>query len=284
MKLIQWNIRSLRANFQHFKKFINIHFPDVIAIQETRINTNNCRQINWSIPGYNFYNNRDKINLSGCGIYIKNTIIHREKTLNTDLDCTAIEIVNRNEKITIVSIYLKPVVRIKYNKIQSIINQINQPFIIMGNLNSHNTLWGSNHIDARGKIIQEIIENNSIDLQNTGSPTYFSATHQTHTCIDITLTSHIQGSIQWKVMANREFSDHYPTMMQADINSTKITLKTPKWNFKKANWDKFREITDDIGDIENINIGNIQDRLIQAATQTIPLTRNSEFSKKAVPF
>ncbi len=140
MKLIQWNVRSLKSNVQHFKKFMAITNPEIIALQETRINNNNSNVLNWNIPHYNFYSNKRKFNLSGCGIYIKNTIIHREISLNTDIDCIAIEVINRNQTTTIVSIYLKPGIRIKSRKIQSLINQIKQPYILMGDFNSHNTV------------------------------------------------------------------------------------------------------------------------------------------------
>lgn len=259
-----------------------INNPEIIALQETSINNKNSNVLNWNIPNYNFYSNKHKFNLSGCGIYIKNTIIHREISLNTDIDCIAIEVINRNQTTTIVSIYLKPGVRIKSRKIQSLINQIKQSYILMGDFNSHNTLWGSNNTDVRGKIIEEILQDNTIDVRNTGSPTFFSASHQTYTHIDPTLTSNIPGNIQWQVLNNREFSDHYPILIEADINSTTISLKSSNWNFKKADWQKFRQLTDRINEIENnTNMSTIQENLVQAAMQSIPQTSTKRFRKNS---
>jgi len=51
------------------------------------------------------------------------------------------------------------------------------PFLILGDFNSHNPLWGSVCLDDKGKIVENLIDNNPIFLFNHGSNTY----HNVHT-------------------------------------------------------------------------------------------------------
>ena len=60
-----------------------------------------------------------------------------------------------------------------------LINQLPSPFLLLGDFNDHNHMWGSNIIDGRGKIIENFMSkniacifNNTKSHTSSGSYTY----------------------------------------------------------------------------------------------------------------
>lgn len=68
---------------------------------------------------------------------------------------------------------------------QSIIDQLPTPFIVFGDINSHNILWGGSYTNSKGKIIQEILEDNSLSLFNAKQHTHFNQSHNSSSTIDL---------------------------------------------------------------------------------------------------
>ena len=73
-------------------------------------------------------------------------------------------------------------------------------------------------------------------------------------------------------------SDHRPILLTININNKLKDYKTfPRWNYKKANWDIFCKLSDDLiskirVDCKNINkaASSFQSAILEAARKTIP--------------
>ena len=44
--------------------------------------------------------------------------------------------------------------------------------MMLGDFNSHNPLWGSDHITPKGRVIENVISQNDLCLFNNGSNTF----------------------------------------------------------------------------------------------------------------
>lgn len=287
MRVIQWNIRNLNSNFQYFKYFIVNNKVDIIAIQETMINKLYNPNINYNVAGYNFYNNVDMNMHRGTGIYIKNNILSRQIKIKTDLDCTAIEIDIGRETLTLLSIYLQCNVKIKLGKLQGILNQIKEPYLVVGDLNAYNTIWGSRYTNKRGETISKLIEDNRLSVFNNSSYTFFSVPHKTYTAIDVTLGSQcLDNKIHWQVGNSTEFSDHYPIYIDIHINTRYVNLHNDKWIIKKANWEKYINLLDArINNQTSYDLSKVQESMLEVAKICIPSTKNNRtFRKNIVPY
>lgn len=81
MKIVSWNINGWRALLKkdHFHNLINVEKPDVICLQETKINPS----VKIEYPGYNVFQHTDSTRpgYSGTAILYKNTVkpIHFRK-------------------------------------------------------------------------------------------------------------------------------------------------------------------------------------------------------------
>ena len=110
--------------------------------------------------------------------------------------------------------------------------------IIVGDLNTKNRLWGSNHDDHRGWLVEEAITNhNYVVLKlNTGQGTY-QTSRGTMTHIDVSLASRHwlpsassqQQRNGLRSLANCRQHQHMASQLSA----------MPRWKCTKADWDAF---------------------------------------------
>jgi hypothetical protein len=87
-------------------------------------------------------------------------------------------------KFTICNLYLRGSENIQYTEIASLIDQLESPFMILGDMNGRNFIWGLDRTDTRGRIIEEIINNYSLCLLNQGQNTHFSHAYKSFSAID----------------------------------------------------------------------------------------------------
>ena len=81
-------------------------------------------------------------------------------------------------------------------------------------------------------------------------------------------------------------SDHRPILLTININSKEKDCKTfPRWNYKKANWDLFCKLSDDLTckirlDCKNINkaASSFQSAILEASRKTIPRGARKNYS------
>ncbi|XP_076392697.1 uncharacterized protein LOC143265297 [Megachile rotundata] len=148
-------------------------------------------------------------------------------------------------------------------------------------LNSHNTLWGSSKNDLRGSKIGTILENDDITLLNTNHHTHFNSTNGTFSCIDLTFSStNYAHNLDWTIMEDLNDSDHFPISIQVKTlpSTHNVYTPSPKWNFKKANWELYKDrisvlikqsnILDNMNDI-NSTIEILSNIIIEAANEAI---------------
>jgi len=67
-------------------------------------------------------------------------------------------------------------------------------------INAHNTLWGSDHTDNNGEVVEEFIEERSLYCLNDGRGTRVDAIRNSVSCLDLTLVSVNMSNIcEWDI-------------------------------------------------------------------------------------
>lgn len=164
--------------------------------------------------------------------------------INTTLEAVAIEYL-LPDKITICNIYIPNSQSIGLNELKNLEAQLTKPFIIVGDFNSHNVIWGSTSTDSRGKIVEKFLEDPGLNLLNLNLPTHFNSGNGTESIIDLSIASAtITEKLDWQVLDDLHDSDHYPILIQVNTNSEATNQNNnnilKNWNFKKANWELYR--------------------------------------------
>ena len=245
MSIVQWNIRGLKANREQIRVLLRDAGASIMCLQETKIGE---ESVNLGV-NYSFYRSPPYIGAraqGGTGFVVHKSVNHKSVPLNTILQACAIQIFT-NKWITLCSLYLEPSLedhlvdacgrprRLQLGDLQDLIDQLPQPYILMGDFNAKHTLWGSAICDRWGDIIDELVSDNDVILMNDGSPTRYDVYHNSFSAIDLTLCSTaVRLDYQWSVDQDNHGSDHFPIHLKYVQNLPSPCL--PRWKTSEANW------------------------------------------------
>ena len=93
--------------------------------------------------------------------------------------------------VTVCSLYLPDSVPVRVSLLTHLVSQLPPPLLLLGDFNSHNPLWGSSRLDARGHFVEYFLTGADLFL-NTGLPTHFASItgpFHTLTCLSALLLS-----------------------------------------------------------------------------------------------
>ena len=89
-------------------------------------------------------------------------------------------------------------------------------FILFGDFNSHDTLWGCKDTNKKGKMLEKVINENDMCLLNNGAYTYVNPSSGNHSAIDLRIcdpTAYMDFA--WNVYDDTRGSDHFPILIQS---------------------------------------------------------------------
>ena len=226
-KIIQWNCDGFYSHHEDFKLLVNEYKPYIICIQETKFKFNHKPILNNYKSFYNNVNS-NTVAKGGVIIFVNENFDCEEITIASNIQAVAVKVYYPVEFI-ICNIYLPGNEQILLSELTNIISQFNLPFMLMGDFNSHNIIWGSDHTDNRGKKIEKLIEENELNIMNSGTPTHYSFSYKTTSAIDLTLISPILDNyFGWYVDDDLHSSDHYPIIINV-INDQMNKERKRRW-------------------------------------------------------
>lgn len=223
----------------------------------------------------------------GTSIFIADEHYAELLSLNTELECVAVS-VWCPKKITICNIYIPPDNHLEEVEINDIIRQLPKPFILVGDFNAHNNLWGSENTSRKGKILEKVIDSSELHLLNNGEHTHFNISTGTFSSIDLSFCDlNAATQLDWQVVNSLYDSDHFPIMITDGTGSEPLLIE--RWNISRADWQDFgNEIStrwEHLTLSEDINEATkeLTDTILLAANQHIGKTR-IDTTKKTVPW
>ena len=199
--ILQWNSREIRANHEELLILFNKYNPKVLCLQETFLKDAN----HLNIKNYNSYNHlhKDRHRASGgVSILVRKNIPQHQVTIDSELQVTAVKTLHKT--VNSCSIYIPPrdpINDVKFNKLKE---QIHNPHILLGDLYSHNTIWGYLKTNQKGKDLEKIININNLCILNDKSPTHLNPSTGSYSAVDITIWSfqlhglYVEGS--WRFL------------------------------------------------------------------------------------
>ena len=292
--IIQWNCRGLRTSREDVEILLNQYCPVAFCIQETKLKKEN--ESYQTFRNYNCFYSSTETGSGGVGLLIKSSYLHRAIPIDTDLQAIAVSITIGKKAYSICSIYIPPSNSLKIEDLNNLKNQLPSPVIFLGDFNAHNPLWGSSYTNTKGTIVENFIFDNDLILYNNKLPTHYDIYHNSSSLIDLTLCQpSVFLDFTCNVFTNNYGSDHYP--IQLILNDSEPSdERLYHWNFKKADWKKFRNlcqtnINDDLFIIDsedmmmydNDKIRVFTENILDIATESIPKTSKNR-KKKTNPW
>ena len=260
---------------------ISEYNPICLCLQETKLKTHH--QI--KLKGYSYIDSQYNREKSNTAILVRNDIPFHKINVVQNLRCTAVQI-HIGRWYTICSLYLPPSEHINEIELENLFETIPKPYLILGDLNGRHTLWHDVSNNTRGRTIERLLYDKSIFVMNNSGPTHIDSRTKTETCIDLSLcSSNIALDFTWKLENCLHGSDHYPIIMDTNINFP--CDRPEKWHFDKANWQLFKNLIDfDISeDFRNVDdmIAFFIAVIIRAAHASI-FRSGGRNNKKTVPW
>ena len=237
------------------------------------------------IPHHSLYNPQNG-NHGGVALYIRHDTPHTILDLQSPLQAVAVQ-VHLVRRYTICSLYLPPNDVFPTDDLKALIHQLPQPFLILGDMNGRNPLWGDIIRNQRGDMLCSIIESEDVGVLNTGEPTHFHIQTGTLSAIDLSVCSeNAIMDFSWRVIDDRHTSDHFPIVIE--LAQSPPAPRLPKWNLDKADWGKYREycsidaVAEEFSSIDDA-IELLNTTMFSAGLQSIPRT-TGQFNRRPVPW
>ena len=251
--ILQWNARGLRCNRRDLDILIGEHQPDVICLQETKLEhsppLSHYRCANYDGYCKSLRRNPDQLPCGGVLIYIKKGLYHRVVQIDSHLQATAVEVTLGGTPITILSVYVPGNNHLTTRDLSNLIRNIRGQILITGDFNGHNYMWGSPDADTRGEIIERFTDKHNLCILNDGTHTYLKpqAQHVNRptSAIDLTIsTPGLALRSVWEVLPDTHGSDHYPilTSILPSVAEIQPSCDPSHWVFSKANWEQFHDV------------------------------------------
>ena len=280
LTIIQHNVLSWKTHKTDLMNIYNEIKPDIILLNS------HGNKSNEKIKIYNYItyqSNKLEERNSGCAIAIRLGIKHRirEKFYS---DILSVEIDTDLGVIEIATSYVPP--RIGYLHYPDFYRLFKQshPVYYFGDLNARSRMLGNSNDNQIGKQIKLLIENSIVKHDGPHFPTFI--TNRSKTSPDIILKNFEAFHNTFAELGPLTSSDHIPIIYK--ISTSPILSEIlPRLNYKKANWEKYKNMLELNPDLEqkDRNIREIDilssewtQQIVEASTASIPIT-----NKRTIP-
>ena len=290
LKLVSWNANSLKAHREEFEKFIENQQqkPDLICVQETFLKPSDV----FDLSGYSIIR-KDRLEKKAGGVMtlIRDGISYTKLETNDFIEQVIIEVHTSTKKLIIGNIYCPPNQTHKEKDLIHLFGGRNT--ILIGDFNAHSSIFGSKSSNSRGRLLENLIENNNFTVISTGAGTHIGF-NGNESPIDIAMTSaNLATSCSWNVIRDSIGSDHFPTLVTYNEAPFQEDTTAPTWAFKKADWKRFKSHCQENLSSDNFHIEPDEDPsdayyryveiLTDAANISIPKIK-SKAGVRSVPY
>ena len=235
----------------------------------------NHKNVNYDITGYTSY----PCDCNGClGIitYIRNDTIGDVSpvTIANPTDVQKVTIWHAGTKYDLFNVYNPPKFECKLPNLQ---DSTYYRTILAGDFNGHSPLWGYSDHNKTGKFVEKLCGATNLYVHQTPE-TKETLLHRSHLTLhrpDLTiLSADLENSCQIDVLDDIG-SDHRPILISISTSEKSISTRKTRWNFKKANWIKYKEVSDQLlsnleeEETESLNEAFVA-AVLKASAQCIP--------------
>ena len=242
LNILQLNIDGMSfksGKKEQLAKILSENNIQVALIQETQ-----HRIINPHISGYTTYSCECK-DCQGIITYIRNDTtadVQDNITAENPTHVHKATVWADNKKISIFNVYSPPGTTCNIPELQE---TMYRNTIVAGDFNGHSPLWGYEDTNSTGKYIEDLNQTTNLVIQQDRNsvPTLMHKVSKTLSRPDLTMVSS-DLDVLCTVLPDMG-SDHKPILINIQQVQPQQQQKTPRWNFKKANWKEYTASTEE---------------------------------------
>lgn len=238
LKVIAWNCQSVRNKTLELSRFIEKNKVDIFTLSETWL----LEKDSIHFPSFDCY----RVNRfhGGVAIFIKNSISHTFfRQISLDFaEALFVKIHETNGDFALGAIYCSPAAtRTKAHDFFSQSLSITGRCIIAGDFNAKHQRWNSNKICRKGSDLVKLCDSRLFKIHGPDGPTLIP-TRGNPSTVDFVVSKAMTG-VSDPCTVNELSSDHFPLAFSITCDAQSLK-KLQNFNFSKANWKKFRQLTE----------------------------------------
>ncbi|GFY36745.1 probable RNA-directed DNA polymerase from transposon BS [Trichonephila clavipes] len=245
LKIIHCNINGISIYASRIKLDAILDIAEslevqIIALQETKLK----EHAKLKIKGYNIIRS-DRQEGGGGGLAflvrdINYRTIDNPQFTDSKLEIQRLNVIWKGKNLNISNMYHPP----NQKSLPDNLLDISESNLLVGDLNAKHSSWGSVINNKRGVELHNLMDDSAHLALNDGSPTYSSHSYHTEEALDVSIvSSDIFPFCKWTVLQDIG-SDHLPILVELKWKQLTQLVKKNFWNFKKANWEKYRDTVD----------------------------------------
>ena len=171
----------------------------------------------------------------GIALFVHESCPYEEIELNSQYQIIAATVhIGQQNAVTFANIYILGSAPLDFDELCRITNYLPKPAVILGDFNARETDWENRHTDSRGRVIEQYIDRQQLNMLNNGAPTHISGTAS-----DLTITfPKVTPHCGWQEYESVLNSDHFPIIPTIAIPPSQ-TEPGNNFNYKKANWQEY---------------------------------------------
>lgn len=282
LTIMLWNANGLLNHVKELETTLKSERIDICLIAETHF----TKQSYINIPQYNIYHtiHPDNKARGGSAVIVRSNIEHHEenKISTEEFQATTIAVKTTTGLLSVTAIYSPPRHNIKADQYKMLIESHSRKFIMGGDYNAKNTLWGSRLTTTKGRELYKAANETGCEFVSTGKPTYWpSDTSKIPDLIDFFIIRKVSKQY---IKLEEGFdlnSDHSPIYLTLSDNVITKEEK-PYLTNKNTDWIYFRHLLDsnltlptDICSIEELDeeATSLMKKIQQAAWDSTPIPK-----------
>ena len=289
LKILHLNIQAIKNKKERLLEYLVERNIDIASVNETWLNPT----ISLSSPQYHIIRKDRSIRRGGgvCLLIRKSLNFEQLDLTSFPEEVVGLSITNTSgNRWFFVSVYNEPKNTLTA-KLFDHLNLLCGNLVIMGDFNSHHSLWFSKRNDGNGKFLCKLIKRNKWSVHNNSIPTYTPVHRiESHSIIDLVLTN-ASGADSIKNLAVDEDedlgSDHSPVLFEV-LNGVfgNQTSSASSGSIKSTSWSKFSKLLIKIETNLNIRSNETEndiDHNLTVLESAINTALNGSTSLKIVP-
>ena len=287
--IFQWNARSVAVNLSYLLQHLALHKYKILVLQSLNVTSNKLPKIpNYYYPPVYSKSDCKPQNKIYTAIYAYQGLQYSPcespvATHLSDIHSCAVSVkVNNSLVLNIVSVYLPRGPNDHNTEWLNLLDDSKEKWFIGGDFNAHSPLWEKQcNIVTNNRLVENLMNCPLYLLNNENQVTRIpDVSYHRATSIDLSLISpSLVPHCNWDTHTDTLGSDHLPirvTLNEKLCVDEMTKDKIPKFNYKKANWSKFKELlnsynTNEVYDDDVDKFySNFSGTLLSAADKSIP--------------
>ena len=271
--ILHWNCRGLRTSAQELQALVQRSRPVAICLQETKLSPDS----HFAMRGYSVF--RKDLTVStvahgGVALAVHHSVPASHIPLRSPLQAVAARLHVMHRDVTICSVYLPLGIALPLPELRRLMLELPSPVVLLGDFNAHNSAWGSENTDTRGRLLESFIHDHSLCVLNSGTRTHFTLPSGQTSVLDLSIVSpDLTSLFAWDVHDEPLGSDHFPVWLKF-LGQPVMGNRPRKWKFDKADWAKFENDLDAaiLARGEEISAEKFTSLVLEVAAGCIPRT------------